>query len=82
MTTKEKMVANGKRWQKNGMDRYYINFYDIADIEVDEIRLENYFNRFQKGNIKIFWDMVKDELVVTVGNDGQKAAVEKAIMAW
>ena len=81
MTLKEKIMANGKRWQKNGMDRFYINFADISEIEVDDRRLDCYFNRYQRGNMKIYYDMVKDTFVVTEGDEEHKKYVEAAIMA-
>ena len=81
MTLKEKMMEVGKRWQKNGMDRYYVNYHDIELVEVDDMMVCKHFNRYQQQNIKIYWDMVKDELVITAGSDEAKEAVEKAIMA-
>ena len=81
MTLKEKVMAVGKRWQKNGMDRYYINYSDIADIEIDDLTCYNWFNRFQRQNVKIYWDMISDEFVVTQGSEDAKKHVELAIMA-
>ena len=81
MTLKEKMMEVGKRWQKNGMDRYYVNYSDIELIEVDDMMVCKHFNRYQRQNVKIYWDAVKDEFVVTQGNDEAKNAVEMAIMA-
>lgn len=81
MTLKEKVMAVGKRWQKNGMDRYYINYSDIADIEIDDFTCYNWFNRFQRQIVKIYWDMISDEFVVTQGSEDAKKHVELAIMA-
>ena len=81
MTLKEKVMAVGKRWQKNGMDRYYINYSDIADIEIDDLTCYNWFNRFQRQNVKIYRDMISDEFVVTQGSEDAKKHVELAIMA-
>lgn len=81
MTLKEKVMAVGKRWQKNGMDRYYINYSDIADIEIDDFTCYNWFSRFQRQNVKIYWDMISDEFVVTQGSEDAKKHVELAIMA-
>lgn len=75
----DKMIKIGKRWQKNGMDRIYINLSTIGKDLVNEIPVENYFNRFEKNNCKIFFDVIKEELVITHGNDEAKEAVRTAI---
>ena len=76
---KEKIEANGKRWQKNGMDRIYINYDQIKDIEIDGFTAYNWLNRFERQNIKIFWDNLKDELVITQGSEEAKEHIRKAI---
>lgn len=81
MMLKDKAINVGKRWQKNGMDRYYINYSDLAEVEVDGFTMYAMFNRRQRQNMKIYFDAVKDELVVTTADAEQKAFVEKVIMA-
>ena len=81
MTIKEKMLEIGKRWQKHNMDRVYVNYSDLKDVEVDGFTMYTWFNRFQRQNMKIYYDLIKDELVVTTADDEQKAFVEKAIEA-
>lgn len=81
MTLKEKAMTIGKRWQKNGMDRYYINYSDIENIEVDGFTMYAMFNRRERQNIKIYFDAIKNELVITEGDAEQKQFVEKVIMA-
>ena len=81
MTIKEKMLEVGNRWQKNNMDRVYVNYSDLKDVEVDGFTMYTWFNRFQRQNMKIYYDLIKDELVVTTADDEQKAFVEKVIEA-
>lgn len=81
MTLKEKMMQIGKRWQKNGMDRYYVNYSDIENVEVDGHKMYSMFNRYQRQNLKIYFDAVKDELVVTPADAEQKAFVESVILS-
>ncbi len=78
---KEKIVKNGKRWQKAGMDRIYLNYSQIENIEVDGFTAYNWLNRFQRQNIKIYWDNKKDELVITQGSDEAKEHIKRAIEA-
>ena len=78
---KDKILKHGKRWQKNNMDRVYMNYSDLADVEVDDFTMYSMFNRFQRNNMKIYYDLVKDEFVVTTADDEQKAFVEKVIEA-
>lgn len=81
MTIKEKMMKIGKRWQKNGMDRLYVNYSDLEDVEVDGQTMYAWFNRAARQNMKIYYDLVADELVVTGAEADQKAFVEKVILA-
>ena len=81
MTLKEKAMTIGKRWQKNGMERYYINYSDIESIEIDGFTMYAMFNRRERQNMKIYFDIIKDELVITEGDANQKQFVEKVIMA-
>lgn len=68
----------GKRWTKGDMDRIYINIDGLA--EYNDIPVRNYFNRFQWGNLKVYYDVKKDELVITPASDTAKEAV-KAVVA-
>lgn len=81
MTIKEKMMQIGKRWQKGGKDRYYVNYSVLEKVEVDGHTMYSWFNRFQRQNMSIYFDAVLDELVVTTADADQKAFVEKVIMA-
>lgn len=77
--TIDKMMQIGKRWQKNGMDRIYVNKELVELVEVDGIMVCKFFNRYNWQNLKIYYDVNKDELVVTTGNDEAKKAVASAI---
>ena len=67
----------GKRWTKGDMDRVYINIDGTA--EYNDIPVRNYFNRFQWGNLKVYYDVKKDELVITPANETAKEAVEAVV---
>ena len=69
--------AIGKRWQKNGMDRIYINI--DGQKEYNEIPVRKYFNRFEWNNLKVFYDVNKEELVITTGDSTAKEAVKAII---
>ena len=69
----------GKRWQKNGMDRIYINKETFAGIEYDEIPVKNYYNRYKWGELRVYFDLATDELVITSGDDEAKEAVRATI---
>lgn len=77
--TIDKMMQIGKRWQKNGMDRIYVNKELVELVEVDGIMVCKFFNRYNWQNLKIYYDVNKEELVVTTGNDEAKKAVASAI---
>ncbi len=77
--TIDKMMQIGKRWQKNGMDRIYVNKELVELVEVDGIMVCKFFNRYNWQNLKIYYDVNKDELVVTTGKDEAKKAVASAI---
>lgn len=74
MTT-EKFEAIGlKHWQKNGMDRIYINL--SMDMEYDERDLYHWLNRRERQNVKVYWDCQKSELIITgVSHDDAKDAI-------
>lgn len=78
MTT-EKMMTVGKIWEKNSMKRIYIDTAKLADKEYGEIPVRNYFNRYEWGSLKIYWDCTKEELVISNGNDEAKEAVKATI---
>lgn len=77
----EKMLAIGNRWQKNGMDRVYINTDKFMNAEYNGITIQNYFNRAQKNSLKVYYDVVKDEIVVTTGDESAKKAVIETLMS-
>lgn len=77
--TIDKMMQIGKRWQKNGMDRIYVNKELVELVEVDGIMVCKFFNRYNWQSLKIYYDVNKEELVVTTGNDEAKKAVASAI---
>lgn len=81
MTIKEKIMANGNRWTKNNMDRTYLNYSDISQIEVDGLTAYAWFNRRERQSIKIYWDHINEEIVITVGDKEQKDFIIKAIQA-
>lgn len=69
----------GKRWQKNGMDRVYINKETVELVEVDDRFVCKYYNRYNWQNLKIFYDVNKGELVITTGDDTAKEMVRQAV---
>lgn len=74
---KANIIGKGKRWQKNGMDRVYLDFRKIEEIEVDERFLTCYLNRYERGNVKIYWDMISDDLhIERVRPEGVEAIKE------
>ena len=78
MTT-EKMMTIGKLWEKGSMKRIYVNLDKLSDKEYDEIPVRRYFNRYEWQNLKIFWDCMKEELVISTGSDEAMAAVKAII---
>lgn len=64
----------GKRWQKGNMDRIYINI--DGSVEVDEIPVKNYFNRYEWNNLKVYYDNKVKELVINGGSSEAKEAVK------
>ena len=75
------MINNeiGRRWQKNGMDRIYVDMSKLTDIEYNEVRVRNYFNRYEWQNVKAYYDVVNGCFVVTAGNDEAKTAVIETV---
>lgn len=70
----ERLEALGfRRWQKNGMDRIYINF--TGDEEYDDHKVRVFFNRYEWSNLKVYWDVKKEELVITAGSTEAQTAV-------
>lgn len=64
----------GKRWQKGNMDRIYINI--DGSVEVDEIPVKNFFNRYEWNNLKVYYDNVNKELIINGGSSEAKEAVK------
>ena len=77
MTTKDFEAKGYKRWQKNGMDRIYIN--PDMEMEYDERPLNRFFNRYERQNVKVYWDVNAEELVVTMGSDEAKEATKAVV---
>ena len=74
----ESLEAIGLRhWIKNGMDRIYINL--DADAEYDERYLKCFFNRRQWQNLKVYWDVPTNQLVVSTGSDEAITAVTAVV---
>lgn len=72
--TTEKLEAIGLRhWQKNGMDRIYITV--DGEAEYDERSIRCFFNRSQWMNLKVYWDVTLNQLVISTGDDDAKIAV-------
>lgn len=79
MFTLSDYLQIGRRWTKNGMDRIYFNLDDIFSKEHDEVPVRNYFNRYERQNLKVFYDINKDALILTVGSNTAVEAVKDAI---
>lgn len=67
----------GKRWQKSGMDRIYITI--DGTIEYNGVYVKNYFNRNEWNNLKVYFDNISNELVVTTGSEEAKEAARYAV---
>ena len=71
------MMTVGRRWQKYGHDRVYVNAETMEKIMYTEgsntVNIRNKFNRFERNNMKVFYDVTNDEFVVTHGDDSAKA---------
>lgn len=72
-------AIGGKRWTKNGMDRIYISSDVYMGLEYDEHKMYAYFNRHQRMNMKVYYDINKEELVITLGSDEAKEALTAAL---
>lgn len=77
LTTKAFEDAGFRHWQKNGKDRIYVNV-DMHE-EVDERELNRYFNRYERQNLSVYWDVPTKKLVISHGSDEAKAAAEEVV---
>lgn len=59
------------------MYKVYINVDGTA--EYNDIPLRNYFNRYQWGYLKVYFDNKSKELVITIGSEKAKEAVKAVI---
>lgn len=74
------MLTIGRRWQKGDMDRIYVNTSDLfAEEASNGVVLKNHFNRFERNNLKVYYDVSLKSLVSTLGNDEQKSEIERAV---
>lgn len=74
MTTADFEAMGLRHWQKNGMDRIYINL--SMDAVYGDHDLYHWLNRSERMNHKFYWDCVKNELIIdNVGNDDAREAI-------
>lgn len=80
-----KVIKVGNRWTKGDLDRVYINaktMTQLLDTEAsNSVRIGNWFNRHERQNLKMFYDIAKDEIVVTAGDKEAKQELINALMA-
>lgn len=80
-----RMMTVGNRWTKGNMDRIYVNnetITQLLDTEASNgVEIRNHFNRRERNNLKMFYDIVKDEVVVTAGDPEAKEELINALMA-
>ena len=80
-----KVMKVGNRWTKGDLDRVYINaetMTQLLDTEAsNSVRIGNWFNRHERQNLKMFYDIAKDEIVVTAGDKEAKQELINALMA-
>lgn len=79
-----KVMKVGNRWTKGNLDRVYINaetMTQLLDTEAsNSVRIGNWFNRHERQNLKMFYDIAKDEIVVTAGDKEAKQELINALM--
>ena len=80
-----RMMTVGNRWTKGNMDRVYVNnetMTQLLDTEASNgVEIRNHFNRRERQNLKMFYDIVKDEVVVNTGDESAKQELINALMA-
>lgn len=79
--TLEKAMTIGKRWQKGTMDRVYFNLTeDIMDKEASNgVEIRKFFNRYERGSLKAYYDVTADQMVITSGDSAAKAELAAII---
>lgn len=80
-----RMMTVGNRWTKGNMDRIYVNNEAMARLmdtaASNGVEIRRHFNRRERQNLKMFYDIVKDEVVVTAGDPEAKEELINALMA-
>lgn len=80
-----RMMTVGNRWTKGNMDRVYVNnetMTQLLDTEASNgVRIGNWFNRRERQNLKVYYDVNNEEIVVTAGDEDAKEELKKALIA-
>lgn len=80
-----RMMTVGNRWTKGNMDRVYVNneiMAQLLDTEASNgVRIGNWFNRRERQNLKVYYDVNNEEIVVTAGDEDAKEELKKALIA-
>lgn len=80
-----RMMTVGNRWTKGNMDRVYVNnetMTQLLDTEASNgVRIGNWFNRRERQNLKVYYDVNSEEIVVTAGDEDAKEELKKALIA-
>ena len=71
-----KALTLGNRWTKGNMDRVYMSADTMAkalDTEASNgVIVRKWFNRHERMNLKVFFDIKTEEIVVTTGDNEAK----------
>lgn len=80
-----RMMTVGNRWTKGNMDRIYVNnetMTQLLDTEASNgVEIRNHFNRRERQNLKMFYDIINDDVVVNTGDESAKQELINALMA-
>lgn len=73
-------IGAGRRWQKNGKDRVYFEASEIlGETSSNGIPVRNYFNRYERQNLSVYYDVNAKKLVITNGDSDSKKEVERVV---
>lgn len=71
-----KALTLGNRWTKGNMDRVYMSIDTMTkalDTEASNgVIVRKWFNRYERMNMKVFFDIKTEEIVVTTGDNEAK----------
>ncbi len=73
-------INAGRRWQKYGKDRVYFEVSEIlGETASNEVPVRNYFNRYERQNLSVYYDVNAKKLVITHGGSNAKKEVERVV---